>query len=286
MSQRNTKLGGEVSPNTMLFDLTHLETFFQLLCSPVSEAQLLTQLNALTPKGQWRLQTSSFPYGQFPIDPLPESLPAQTFLLHYPYKAQKRLCFQGMTLSNSEAHLMSVFVDCYNQRLSQLAQYRRLQCRQDRDTLTQLPNQGAFQLALKHATEQTSLPVGMMVLDINGLKWINDTQGHMKGDALLKKVAKFLVKICRQNDEVFRIGGDEFVILLHKGTIQRCRALSDRIECQKSSVFSPSTPWVGVSIGWACSQLHDKNQLFNIADKNMYCQKRRFYNRFFSKVLN
>ena len=55
--------------------------------------------------------------------------------------------------------------------------------------------------------------VGLIFVDVNGLKKINDTKGHKAGDDLIKKTADFLKSSCRKEDMVFRIGGDEFVII-------------------------------------------------------------------------
>lgn len=63
--------------------------------------------------------------------------------------------------------------------------------------------------------EQKNKPVGMMMLDIDHFKEINDTYGHLEGDRIIKEAANFLTGSMRKNDVVARLGGDEFVVILN-----------------------------------------------------------------------
>jgi diguanylate cyclase (GGDEF)-like protein len=85
------------------------------------------------------------------------------------------------------------------------------------DALTGLPNRlrllDRAELALHHA-DRSGHPVGVMVLDLDGFKTINDSLGHPVGDALLRAVGERLCGAVRADDSVARFGGDEFVILL------------------------------------------------------------------------
>lgn len=85
------------------------------------------------------------------------------------------------------------------------------------DALTGLPNRlrllDRAELALHHA-DRSGRPVGVMVLDLDGFKTINDSLGHLVGDALLRAVGERLCGAVRAEDSIARFGGDEFVILL------------------------------------------------------------------------
>jgi diguanylate cyclase (GGDEF)-like protein/PAS domain S-box-containing protein len=85
------------------------------------------------------------------------------------------------------------------------------------DTLTGLPNRVLFhdrlQQALSHAVREEH-PMGVMFLDLDRFKIINDTLGHDVGDELLKAVSQRLINCIRQGDTVVRLGGDEFTIIL------------------------------------------------------------------------
>ncbi|MGL5947847.1 MAG: diguanylate cyclase domain-containing protein, partial [Aeromonas sp.] len=85
------------------------------------------------------------------------------------------------------------------------------------DTLTGLPNRQAFDEAFTHyqavLARHPEQALALFMLDLNGLKQANDQYGHEAGDTLLKEMANTLRRYCRQNEQIFRMGGDEFVLL-------------------------------------------------------------------------
>ncbi len=84
------------------------------------------------------------------------------------------------------------------------------------DSLTQLPNRVLFQYRLEHALAQAGrnkTQIGLMFLDLDRFKQINDTLGHDVGDRLLQRVAQQLTACLRSTDTVARLGGDEFAII-------------------------------------------------------------------------
>ncbi|MBM3710190.1 MAG: diguanylate cyclase, partial [Actinobacteria bacterium] len=83
------------------------------------------------------------------------------------------------------------------------------------DSLTDLYNRTYFDEELKRLKNTRQLPLTIVMGDVNGLKEINDTYGHEKGDIMLKKIARILKYCFRSDDMIARIGGDEFCIILH-----------------------------------------------------------------------
>ncbi|NIP50334.1 MAG: diguanylate cyclase, partial [Gammaproteobacteria bacterium] len=86
------------------------------------------------------------------------------------------------------------------------------------DSLTGQPNRFLLQERLQHALIQAQREdnkVGVLFVDLDRFKWVNDTLGHVYGDQLLQKVAKKMQACVRQGDTVARFGGDEFVIILY-----------------------------------------------------------------------
>ncbi len=81
------------------------------------------------------------------------------------------------------------------------------------DPLTGLPNRHQFESVLA-AKVSSHRPFGLVYLDLDGFKRINDERGHAAGDAVLQCVARRLTAVIREHDLVARIGGDEFVVLL------------------------------------------------------------------------
>jgi diguanylate cyclase (GGDEF)-like protein len=84
------------------------------------------------------------------------------------------------------------------------------------DSLTDLPNRTAFHERLRAAIAnagRTGRQVGLLLLDIDHFKRVNDSHGHVAGDALLKMAAERILECCRRTDTVARLGGDEFAVI-------------------------------------------------------------------------
>lgn len=119
------------------------------------------------------------------------------------------------------------------------------------DTLTGLRNRRALDQALARACE-TGMDFGLMHLDLDKFKQVNDTLGHAAGDHVLRHVASALCDETRSTDTVARVGGDEFVILLPALTDANqlrklARRLIDRISVPNT--YEGATCQVGASIG-------------------------------------
>ena len=140
-----------------------------------------------------------------------------------------------------------------------------------RDPLTKLLNrQSYYSDAEKHMSEITAF----VAIDMDGLKEINDTRGHTAGDTALKTLADCFWKAAQRKQRVYRIGGDEYVILCVNSTEQDVKALIERI---KDEVAKTSYT---CSVGYA---MKDKDStidtLYQLADANLYEEKKLFYAR-------
>ena len=82
------------------------------------------------------------------------------------------------------------------------------------DPLTGLYNRTYFELELQRLDRSRHFPVSVIMIDVNGLKSLNDREGHQRGDMLLQEVGRILSEMFRAEDMVARIGGDEFIVLL------------------------------------------------------------------------
>ena len=108
-------------------------------------------------------------------------------------------------------------VASYDDVTARVEQDRRTRHEADTDVLTGLANRRALERTLDAALARAgarSRSVGVVMLDLDGFKAINDTRGHAAGDAALREVAARLRRCVRERDLVARLGGDEFVIVL------------------------------------------------------------------------
>ncbi len=118
-------------------------------------------------------------------------------------------------------------------------------------------------------------PTSILLIDLDHFKNVNDTYGHSMGDTVLKKFSSLLEELVRENDLVFRYGGDEFVCILPMTTYEHAERISRRF-IEKCRLREFSRVRLTMSIGIA-SFPHDANEwndLFNLADQRLYNAKR------------
>lgn len=153
---------------------------------------------------------------------------------------------------------------------------KRLDFLSNHDTLTKAFNRNYFDQFMNNLkTKHVEKPLGLMICDIDSLKLINDSMGHSTGDELIKSAVRILFSCISKGDSLFRIGGDEFVIISMK---QDMAMLKEKIkEAVKTHNKLHSGIYLSMSLGW--QEFTEKNsvqEIFNFADNNMY--KEKLYN--------
>lgn len=156
------------------------------------------------------------------------------------------------------------------------------------DELTDLPNRALFQdrmqIAMKLA-KRSKMKVGLMLMDLDRFKWVNDTMGHKAGDHVLEEVARRLEQAVRTSDTVARLGGDEFIVILPElkhGTDTELIAdkilstFTNPIDIEGREVFISGS--IGISI--YPDDGGDVGTLQKNADSAMYSAKEAGRNRF------
>ncbi len=193
---------------------------------------------------------------------------------------------QGGTDFLARAILYAIERKRAQERLTYLAQY---------DQLTGLVNRTLFRDRLVHAmarSKRKEQPLGVMLLDLDRFKSVNDTLGHDAGDVLLQAVAQRLTACVREVDTIARMGGDEFTAIL-----EGVSGESDVAVVAKRIIESVGTPFavgphrvsIGVSIGVTLYPSDDQNidGLLKHADAAMYRAKQRGGNAFeFHSIAN
>ncbi len=146
------------------------------------------------------------------------------------------------------------------------------------DALTDLPNRTLLLSRLDAALAEDE-HVGVLFLDLDRFKVVNDGLGHAAGDLLLVQVAIRLREAMRHEDLVARIGGDEFVVLVRHASIALCQAIADRVLTALSDPVHLAVGGdlaVGASVGIALGRLGDTAEtVLRDADTAMYAAKAR-----------
>lgn len=148
------------------------------------------------------------------------------------------------------------------------------------DSLTGLPNRNLLQDRLMHAmsaSDRSGNPLAVLVLDLDNIKKINDSLGHMVGDLVILAVADRLGNCLRENDTVARWGGDEFVIVLYSDGQEISPVANKILQCIRQPLFLDGTEFfISASMGIAVYPLDgkDQNELLKNADAAMYLAKK------------
>ncbi|MGM0421014.1 MAG: HD domain-containing phosphohydrolase [Bacillota bacterium] len=143
-----------------------------------------------------------------------------------------------------------------------------------RDSLTDLYNRRFFEEEMIRLDTQRQLPLSLIMADINGLKIINDSFGHARGDELLVKTAEILKEVVREEDILARWAGDEFALLLPKTDQLEAQKVLDRIKAKCSATENDELP-ISIGIGMATKIDPDQSlsTVLKEADDEMYQNK-------------
>jgi len=143
------------------------------------------------------------------------------------------------------------------------------------DALTGLFNRGFFETEIHRLENSRQFPISIVMVDVDRLKYINDTFGHLAGDELLQRSANLLKEAFRAEDIVARIGGDEFCILLVETSMDQVQRIMDRVRLLVSCQVMPKgMPPLSLSLGCATAQPgQNLMETFKMADEQMYQEK-------------
>lgn len=142
------------------------------------------------------------------------------------------------------------------------------------DQLTRLYSRFHFEQLISEPLQADTLPLCVIMADLNGLKMVNDSHGTYFGDEMLKTAALIIRQACRDEDIIARWGGDEFAVLMRKSTLKDAEALIKRIAKSCKGQFLEDIP-LSMTMGVAC-KTEATGDLFLIlreAENNLARQK-------------
>jgi diguanylate cyclase (GGDEF)-like protein len=171
---------------------------------------------------------------------------------------------------------LRVFANQATTALDAASQYEEMQFLAEHDPLTRLLNRRAFNERLAAEVARSTRyghPLSLVLCDLNGFKALNDSYGHAAGDAALERVGGLLLAAIRTIDDAFRIGGDEFALLLPETSADDAKNVVDRVSSELA--HDPATEGLSASFGVAVSPTDGSNPeaLFRSADAAMYDAK-------------
>ncbi|MBT0962908.1 diguanylate cyclase [Denitromonas sp. IR12] len=166
-----------------------------------------------------------------------------------------------------------VFEDVTEQRKAAEALVRLA----ERDPLTNLYNRRRFQDSLGAAlagAQRGQSRIGLIMFDLDGFKPINDRLGHQAGDKVLVSVARAIRRVVRRNEQLFRVGGDEFAILVAEADETALQELAQRVVTEVGGIEMEGAK-ISASVGYASypDDADSENALVAAADSAMYRAK-------------
>lgn len=175
----------------------------------------------------------------------------------------------------NEIYLICSGTDITEERRAQ----ERLRVLANTDTITGLPNRNAIHELINDAIDQAveDSQVGIVYLDLDNFKKVNDAYGHMFGDQLLQAVSLALLSCLDENQVLARLGGDEFIVLASQTSQSSLEAVASRILTRLRQPFRIGLieVYTGCSVGIAMAPQHGDNSgdLIRNADTAMYTVK-------------
>jgi diguanylate cyclase len=173
---------------------------------------------------------------------------------------------------NNITGVVVVFRD-YSEKWKRLKQIEYLNFHDD---LTGLFNRRFFEEELLRLDVPRNLPISIIMADINGLKLINDSFGHLVGDEMLRKTASCLKEVCRGDEIIARLGGDEFGIILPQYNETQAEFIINRIKdsLKKERVYKFE---LSVSFGFGCKTKPEKSIQVALKESEDYMYRHKLF---------
>jgi diguanylate cyclase (GGDEF)-like protein/PAS domain S-box-containing protein len=182
-------------------------------------------------------------------------------------RANAELEAANVEIGATNAELQRILIE--QERMQGELAYRALH-----DPLTELANRTMFQERLDHAFRVSQRGVAVLWIDLDRFKEVNDIYGHDVGDEMLVAVADRLRDVIRETDDIARVGGDEFAVVLPNVVETEAQAVAERVlsALTDKAAFRLQVR-ASVGVGWQHTATGDGKQLLRLADQAMYKAK-------------
>ncbi len=196
---------------------------------------------------------------------------------HLEYEIQRKdgshiwIWEKGITyFQDSEWYIEGFLMDITERKISE----EKITYISNHDYLTNLYNRRYFVNTFNSFISKGYSSIALMMIDINGLKLINDAYGHVKGDLAIKSVSNLLMFVFDQEDVVARLGGDEFAILLINKSDEEIQIYKEKL-IELSNEIRVDNVQISLAIGYEILREDDNdiNDLLNRAEKHLYRHK-------------
>ncbi len=199
------------------------------------------------------------------------------------------ILIKGDKLEEESDEIIKIFLGQFSSVVYNRMLLRQLEKMANTDGLTEIFNRSYLNRRLEKAMESAErfpeFCFSVIMVDVNGLKPVNDNYGHDKGDEMIIKCAKLLKSVSRASDIVSRLGGDEFAVLLPSSTNEQTEGFVNRvreketrltIELEQEDGTLEDVP-IRMSFGFASSEEVRPEEVMKTADARMYADKEAFY---------
>ena len=192
-----------------------------------------------------------------------------------PLRLFDRCIREGRPLAPAGAREFRELAGTYNEMFALKEQQdMMLRHKAEHDPLTDLLNRSAFD-GLRDLMNSEGHPVGLILIDVDRFKEVNDVYGHETGDAALQRVAGLLRTAFRADDFCIRLGGDEFAVIIADWAQGIERVIADKIAAINETLAEPegTVPALSISVGVAFSRQGFPDSLYGDADSALYSVK-------------
>ena len=186
-------------------------------------------------------------------------------------------------ISDDDIKIFTMFMEQAQGALENSQSFESTLTQSHTDPLTSLWNYGYFQYRLDEEiakSNTTSLPLSLMMIDIDDFKRFNDTRGHIQGDEALRWISEALKENCRKIDILCRYGGEEFVLILPANNKEEAALLGERIRKSiENKKILRSKFTISIGIASYPEDSPNKKTLIEKADQALYKAKKRGKNK-------